>query len=756
MLPGVSKNPASPAGRLYAGFWLAGFALALNAQPVPSLEQALSTRQDVWGLAAMAQANGPSYSFFESLLPPLRYVNAAFRHYPIVLSAPAGQLKARLISNGSAINARADLPTWREVGLPVTFAVGQAAETFGADLARLSGPQYLRGYLPIVQLVYTNQDATYESETFAPVDPVLADNGVLLARFRPTGDKAGRVLAFVKSRPPLLDAGGALRQTNGAAVAWHSDNWKWDPEAQALRVDLRQNESASLAIPARPVTSFIKVDFAKGTYEQQRQQCIDAWESLLHAGMSIQVPEPRVNDAWRALVISLFMLANRDHLNYSAGNAYERMYEAESGDAIIALLLYGFAQDARRMLPPLLDYSQQGLDFHDAGLKLQFLAQYYWLTRDRAFIELTRQKWEPEVKRILNQRTQPTGLLPKENYCGDIHRQVDSLNSNANCWRGLRDIAAVLEAVGDAAAAQIWRAEAAAFRQAILKTVDSSERRDVQPPFIPIALFGAEQPYEALTASEAGSYWALMAPYVLGSGVFGQESPRDRAIIDYLQERGGICMGMIRFHQHSGLFANEDALDDLYGLRYTLKLLELDDVDRALVSFYGKLAQGLTRDTDVGAEGTGLRPLDAQGRPMYLPPNCTAQAYFLTMLRFLLVQDWVLEDDGRPETLRLGFATPRLWLADGQTIRVDRAPTAFGLLSFQVQSRLSAGEVLATLDLPSRNPPRKILLRVRLPQAWRLSNAVVGSQSFTPDERGTVDLSGFRGRVNLRFSVRKM
>src|SRR5204862_6814739 len=35
-------------------------------------------------------------------------------------------------------------------------------------------------------------------------------------------------------------------------------------------------------------------------------------------------------------------------------------------------------------------------------------------------------------------------------------------------------------------------------------------------------------------------------------------------------------------------------------------------------------------------------------------------------LRYLLVQDYDLDDDGRPETLRLRFAAPRPWLEDGK------------------------------------------------------------------------------------------
>ena len=51
----------------------------------------------------------------------------------------------------------------------------------------------------------------------------------------------------------------------------------------------------------------------------------------------------------------------------------------------------------------------------------------------------------------------------------------------------------------------------------------------------------------------------------------------------------------------------------LYGTRYVLTLLRRDEPDRALVSFYGMLAQGFTRDTFIAGEGSSLTPLDARG-----------------------------------------------------------------------------------------------------------------------------------------------
>src|ERR1051325_4540321 len=87
---------------------------------LPTLDEAIHSKRDVWGEAAIAQPNGPSYEFFAPLLPPLRYVNADFRYYPIVLSAPNAKVKARLISNGSGVNLFAKGSYWHESSTPAS------------------------------------------------------------------------------------------------------------------------------------------------------------------------------------------------------------------------------------------------------------------------------------------------------------------------------------------------------------------------------------------------------------------------------------------------------------------------------------------------------------------------------------------------------------------------------------------------------------------------------------------------------------
>src|SRR5690349_4818821 len=124
-------------------------------------------REDVWGEAAIRAPGGPSYEFFRDLLPPLRYANTAFRHYPIVLSAPLAPVKARFVSNGSGINLRADKPPmWKEPGIPVSFFVGETPEPFGADIERLDGPVYAGGWLPVVHVGYTAGGVAYRQAAF--------------------------------------------------------------------------------------------------------------------------------------------------------------------------------------------------------------------------------------------------------------------------------------------------------------------------------------------------------------------------------------------------------------------------------------------------------------------------------------------------------------------------------------------------------------------------------------------------------------
>lgn len=735
------------------------FAQTNLSAAVLDVDVALQAKEDFWGHIAVHQPGGPSYEFFSQLMPPLRYVDAAFRNYPIVLSAPDAPLKARLVSNGSAINARAGKKTWRDYGLPVTFKLGEDETEFGADLNALKGPAYERGYLPIVSFTDTRKGHSCEEEVFASVDHQLSDSGLVFVRFKNLTNAEIKITAGLSSIEPLTISQGAVRNTNSYAWVWFDKSWQWDSTKNALTAKLASGEYAYLAVACQPMAQPVRMSDLSGTYDEHRRSCINLWEAYIRNGMSVSAPEPRVNNAWRAQIIGNYILTKGDNANYSYGNSYERLYEAECGDTVRALMLYGYAKDTRRMIVPLLNYSRTSgnysLRFHQAAFKLQMLAHYYWLTRDSGFIRDHKVEWQREVDLLSTNREAGTGILPKEQYAGDIFDRIYSLNSNANGWRGLRDMAAVLIDMGDREEGEQIANVARDFRKAISTAVDKSVDNTITPPFIPLSLYGKEAPYDPITATKMGSYWNLMAPYVIGSGIFGPGDERETWLIDYLQKHGGICMGMIRFDQHSGLFANENGIDDLYSLRYVDKLAERDDVDGVLTAFYGKLAQGMTRDTFIGGEGSSLKALDGFGRPFYLPPDSSANAFFLWTLRDMLVQDLDLNDDGQPETLRLLFATPRRWLEDGQELKIERAPTAFGEVSVRIYSKLSSGQVIADIQPPLHREPKQSFLRIRLPQNYVLRSADVEGVHVAID-RETMDITPFKDRFTLRCIVTKL
>jgi hypothetical protein len=308
-------------------------------------------------------------------------------------------------------------------------------------------------------------------------------------------------------------------------------------------------------------------------------------------------------------------------------------------------------------------------------------------------------------------------------------------------------MALVLDDIGDKEQAEKLAKIAAEYRKVILAAIDKAMDRSVDPPFMPIAL-GEERVHDPITGTRLGSYWNLVVSQVLFSGVFPPNSQTPGDILRYIQTRGGLCMGMIRCQSVRGAWMNVQQIDDLYTTRYAQALLERDEPDRALITFYGKLAQGMTRDTFIDGESSGIEPLDQFGRQMGLPPNSAANAHFLLMLRYMLVQDYDTNDDGRADTLRLCFATPRRWLEDGKQIVVERAPTQFGNVSFRIKSDLKHNRLTAEIDLPPRAPAHT-LLRLRLPDGQKISSA---NMPTTAPE--TFDLSGQRGHCSIVVKVK--
>ena len=86
-------------------------------------------------------------------------------------------------------------------------------------------------------------------------------------------------------------------------------------------------------------------------------------------------------------------------------------------------------------------------------------------------------------------------------------------------------------------------------------------------------------------------------------------------------------------------------------------------------------------------------------------------------------------------------------------IKVEHAPTEFGEVSVSAESDLASGIVTAVADLPARRNPARVLLRLRLPEGFRINTARAGGHAVRLTDRETVDLSGMSGRVRVEATV---
>ena len=82
-------------------------------------------------------------------------------------------------------------------------------------------------------------------------------------------------------------------------------------------------------------------------------------------------------------------------------------------------------------------------------------------------------------------------------------------------------------------------------------------------------------------------------------------------------------------------------------------------------------------------------------------------------------------------------------------IMVRRAPSHFGVVSYEILSDVNSGKITATVDLPSRLAPRTVRLRLRHPKAARLRAVELNAAPWKDfdSERETIQLEGQSGRV---------
>jgi hypothetical protein len=643
----------------------------------PEVQRALRSGPDLWGDRLLRAPGGPTLAAARRFLPPLRYAlarggakltDSGVYYLPFAGQAPPQGVSAPAlhVADGSRIYAGSVLGPSLAV-----FVGGRPFASCGARLAD--------GWLPILR----TRDGGFAQESFTALLPPGAQRPITFVRVDGRGPirftLGGRALSF--ARGP-------------AYVEW--------PRGARARVG-----SAT-------------------TYAAARAGLVAYWQEQLASGARIEVPEPYVADALRALLVQNLQLTWR----YSVGNAYSEFSFPESVDGAEVMAEYGFPTVARSMLRTSFTRAPRPYPQWKMGERLLASAQYARLNPDDPFLAQATPVLRGYVA-ALERALGPNGLLARERYSSDIPNSVYGLHGQAVVWQGLRELAVEWDRHGRAALAARARRLAARLGAGLRPAVRRSERRLPDGSlFVPMRLLDDEQPYASLVEARSGSYWNLVAPYALASGLL--DRAQAEGALRYLLHHGSRLLGLVRaggyaLYGRTAPFPTSGT-DEVYGVNAARFLASVDEPDQLVLSLYGHLAAGMTPNTFVSGEAASVAPLGRRGeRSMYLPPNSVSNDALLETLRLMLVQ----ERDGG---LRLGYATPRGWLRPGKRIAVTGLPTSFGPLSYSLSA--ARGSVHVTIDVPGRPPPRTLLLRLRLPGSTR-----------------TVDLSGRKGRVDFIVKI---
>ncbi|WP_010273137.1 hypothetical protein [Paenibacillus senegalensis] len=746
-----------------------------TAEYIHNVNQALASKTDFWGEQVLALPEGPTYDNVKDFLVPLMMMGTDstvsgvyYLPFGLAETSGGGVPYELTVADGSQIFS--DSVTARPGRNTLFFVGAEGTERMGEVIARLGEPELWQGYLPALQTEYIDrQGVRYNQEMFAVKIPETTS---LVSMIKITANRNGAETSSATIKARLNDSGlsvdGNRLVANSNVYMMFSSGGSFDPSSSELSFELDLSDGLDHSVYMirfnKPSPSLSRQVDEVG-HQAARDALKVYWDGKLDNGTSFSVPEPRVMNAMKNLLIQNQILTWR----YSVGNGYETFYQPESSDSATTMGLFGYTDIYKAALLNLLPKSKgPGPHLYENwewGEKMTHAAHYYMLTKDPSILLAHENRYAGYAADLKSQmETDPNGLLEPQRYSGDISGHVYGLHHQAVAWEGMRDLARIWGELGKTDLSAAYGPAAESLKAALRSAINQSKTElSGDALFVQTMLLSNEPVYDPVTATGIGSYWNLVAPYGFVTDVFTPQEKQQ--LLTYMHNYGSILLGLLRFNYYGvpvGSYRSgglpgykTPGADNVYALSYVQLLSDLDEADRMVLSLYGKLAHGMTRNTFISGEGDtyGVYP-DEYYRSMYRSPNNANNSLFLKTLRLMMVREGK-DGNGVPKQLYLGYATPRHWLEDGKQYSVSNAPTLFGPVSYSVSSHINTGHVMVELEVPDRDPIEELKLRVRVPGGLRISSVQLNGAPFTSfdSEDETIDLSGLSGTIQLRVNV---
>ncbi|GGZ27503.1 twin-arginine translocation signal domain-containing protein [Asticcacaulis endophyticus] len=292
-------------------------------------------------------------------------------------------------------------------------------------------------------------------------------------------------------------------------------------------------------------------------------------------------------------------------------------------------------------------------------------------------------------------------------------------NNSSFTIRGWRDLARVWPLISPDQAGQAagWNRRADQLQAQLVKSVRANVRHDLKPAYLGV-LPGLKQTHrEALAEARAKKQrteqgWAHR---VYAELLHADVLPDDLAdiVIDAVRGHGGTSIGVLANFSP----ANETNRDQLgfisYG--YAQQLLRSDRIEEYLLFLHSHRYHSHTPGTWVAGE---VSDIDG-GLPLYCVP---AQLTIPKLVRWALVFE-----ASDADTLYLGRAIARDWIASGEPVAITGAPTRWGAVDFSVQGQ--GASIRGQVAFAGQSRPKEVHLRLRVPKGKTLRRVLINGKS---------------------------
>ncbi len=470
---------------------------------------------------------------------------------------------------------------------------------------------------------------------------------------------------------------------------------------------------------------------------------MDYWNAYIARGTRFEVPEKRVMDAYRAWLA--YSQLDVDKINgiyepHDGVGFYEENYGYSCTLHCIALDMYGLHDKAELYLDSILHFQEpdglysQNFGLPDMGSLLLAMTEHYNYTGDKAWLKRVSGNMLRAADWIIRKRADAPrdgvlkGLIKFRAYC-DYAAPVYDYFSDTYCCIGLENAAKALNAIGMTEDADGIAKEAKAYRADILASMDAAVFEKDGRKYLPLE----PETHRLLKDSNytGGDYYGLTTGCLLENEFLPATDKRSYLFTDLMEQKQGLIAGLCKF-QAGGI-------DHAYTYGYLMTQLRRGDPRKVILGFYSMLAYGMTRETYSGVECTSI----VTGANYWTLPHLYSATQQLRLLRHM-----ILREDG--DTLRIGEAIPRAWLANGKSVKIMSAPTRFGDVSAVITSQVAKKSISLKLTPPTRNAPKKIMITLRHPTHAPIRKVLVYGQNYTRFMGETVTLDGISKPTTLQ------